>query len=85
MRTSTCFSIYRHFKKFLSEKICFLCKMDGIRGKRVTKPNESPVKRKRVNATEAASSVSRIDGPQPKTIGWNKSKRGRVARRLGEK
>ena len=55
--------------------------MDSIRGKRATKPNESLAKRKRGIATEVASSVNRIDSPQPKTIGWNKSKRGRVARR----
>ena len=59
--------------------------MDGIRGKRTTKPNESPAKRKRGNATEAASNVSHIDSPQPKTIGWNKSKRGRAARWWGNK
>ena len=59
--------------------------MDGIRGKRATKPNKSPAKRKRGIATETASSVSRIDGPQPNTMGWNKSKRGRVARWWGDK
>ena len=58
--------------------------MDGIRRNRATnvsKLNESPAKRKRGNATEAVISVSRTDGPQPKTSGWNKSKRGRVATR----
>ena len=55
--------------------------MDDIRGKRATKPNESLAKRKRGIVTEVANSVNRIDSPQPKTIVWSKSKRGRVARR----
>ena len=55
--------------------------MGRTRGKRATntsKPDKPPSKRKQRDVTEAASSGSRSDDPQPRTMGQNKSSRGSV-------